>query len=344
MSLVSHCRLPLPSQNSFRRLVSPGPAPGRFLRTDYAACSKVTSVEADLQNLLARFDGDGDGQLTYAEANQAFAALQAQLTLNVSPAHTPSAQAPSEPAPVAAVTANRPSPATWDLQVANGFRAALARGESPIAALLSYMASKLSNKGRARAAASDLLWSFAGMFLAVTALGVMNLHVRSWPVVGEWHQQGLGLLLGSFGTLCVLIFGRPEAEAVRIWNLLMGHVIATATVLTLLHVLGPSILSRALAMACMIASMMFTDSVHPPGGALVLMAVDSTAIQKIDWWFMLYPSLAVTIALLLPLGIAINWLKRNVRFDFPISLSTPDHGPVVEPSPSPSSRLRPKMA
>lgn len=35
--------------------------------------------------------------------------------------------------------------------------------------------------------------------------------------------QGLGLLLGSFGTLCVLIFGRPEAEAVRVWNLLVSE-------------------------------------------------------------------------------------------------------------------------
>lgn len=59
--------------------------------------------------------------------------------------------------------------------------------------------------------------------------------------------------------------------------------IATVTVLTLLHLLGPSVLSRALAMAAMIAVMLFTDSVHPPGGALVLMAVDSAAIQRMDW-------------------------------------------------------------
>jgi CBS-domain-containing membrane protein len=29
--------------------------------------------------------------------------------------------------------------------------------------------------------------------------------------------------------------------------------------------------------------MLATDSVHPPGGALVLMAVDSAAIQEMDW-------------------------------------------------------------
>lgn len=74
-------------------------------------------------------------------------------------------------------------------QVLNGIRGAVSRGQSPLAALQSFAAAKLSNNSKARASASDLLWSFVGMFLAVTALGVMNLHVRSWPVVGEWHQQ-----------------------------------------------------------------------------------------------------------------------------------------------------------
>ncbi|KAG2450011.1 hypothetical protein HYH02_000115 [Chlamydomonas schloesseri] len=260
---------------------------------------------------------------------------------STSPAPAPAAASTSAPAAAA--------PLSWDLQVFTGFVNAIKRGESPMSALWRYMRGKLSNQGKNRARASDLLWSFCGMFAAVTALGVMNLYVRTWPVVGEWHQQGLGLLLGSFGTLCVLIFGRPDAEAVRVWNLLAGHVIATVTVLTLLHLLGPSVLSRALAMAAMIAVMLFTDSVHPPGGALVLMAVDSAAIQRMDWWFMLYPSLTITIALLLPLGIAVNWLKRNIKFDFPESWTssapaTPARPSSSSPPPSPPSELRPKMA
>ncbi len=31
-------------------------------------------------------------------------------------------------------------------------------------------------------------------------------------------------------------------------------------------------------------------------------------------WFMLYPSLTFTVAVLLPLGVAVNWLKRNIRW------------------------------
>lgn len=41
----------------------------------------------------------------------------------------------------------------------------------------------------------------------------------------------------------------------------------------------PRVLSRALAMALALGLMMATDSVHPPGGALIFMASDSGVIQ-----------------------------------------------------------------
>ncbi len=91
-------------------------------------------------------------------------------------------------------------------------------------------------------------------------------HVKTWPGVGEWHRHGLGLLLGSFGTLSVLLFARPEAEAIKFWNLIAGHILSVAVVMTVLFFMGPSILSRAVAMGLAICAMLWTDSVHPPGG------------------------------------------------------------------------------
>lgn len=40
--------------------------------------------------------------------------------------------------------------------------------------------------------------------------------MSTWPIVGPWHQKGLALLIGSFGTLSVLLFARPEAEPVKV--------------------------------------------------------------------------------------------------------------------------------
>ncbi|GFR49171.1 hypothetical protein Agub_g11193, partial [Astrephomene gubernaculifera] len=338
---------------SCRRALFPAPLKHRHTSLVHRAVVDRESSQ-DVQSLLALYDGDGDGRLTLAEAQQAFAAIQTLETLRGSPKASIQPLRPVAQ-PVAPASSTAPSgPATWDVQVLNGIRAAKARGQSSASALSSYIASKLRNSGKSRATASDVVWSFCGMFAAVAALGVMSLHVRSWPLVGEWHQQGLNLLLGSFGTICVLLFARPEAEAMRIWNFVAGHVIATATVVLLLHLLGPGVFTRALAMGLMVAFMLLTDSVHPPGGALVLMAVDSAPIQNMDWWFMLYPSLVVTAAVLLPLSLACNWLKAHARFDFPTDApaspapssapSTPPRPHPLSPPSTPPSDLRPKLA
>lgn len=102
---------------------------------------------------------------------------------------TPPASAHAASTSTPAASAAAAGPLSWDLQVFTGFVNAVKSGEGPMSALMRYMKGKLRNEGKNRALASDLLWSFCGMFSAVAALGVMNLYVRTWPVVGEWHQQ-----------------------------------------------------------------------------------------------------------------------------------------------------------
>lgn len=78
--------------------------------------------------------------------------------------------------------------------------------------------------------------------------------------------QGLNLVLGSFGTVMILLFGRPEADAVRIWPLLAGQLGATAIAVSVLQLMGASVQSRAVAMAATMVYMLWTDCIHPPGG------------------------------------------------------------------------------
>ena len=79
-------------------------------------------------------------------------------------------------------------------------------------------------------------------------------------------MQGVPLLLGSFGTLAILLFGKPEAEPVRLWPIIAGQLGAVAIAVTVLQVWGPSLVSRAAAMAATVAWMMWSDCIHPPGG------------------------------------------------------------------------------
>jgi CBS-domain-containing membrane protein len=80
--------------------------------------------------------------------------------------------------------------------------------------------------------------------------------------------QGLPLLLGSFGTLTVLLFGKPDADSVRPWPLIAGQLGSMVIALLVLGVFGAGLLQRAVAMGAAVAYMMWADCIHPPGGEL----------------------------------------------------------------------------
>jgi hypothetical protein len=45
--------------------------------------------------------------------------------------------------------------------------------------------------------------------------------------------------------------------------------------------------------------------------------MDNTAIQQMSWAYLLYPSLLLSVCLLLPIAAVTNWLRRNYQFDAP---------------------------
>ncbi|WIA27988.1 hypothetical protein OEZ86_010578 [Tetradesmus obliquus] len=248
-------------------------------------------------------DKDRDGLISAAEAYKMVAFYLALQD------HSPSAGAGVRPL-------------SWDQHLLASISSARKLAGKSWAALAAaaeaYAAAKLAGGlQKSPPRASDLLWAGLGMGLAMLALGLLVPAVRTWPVVGQWHQQGLPLLLGSFGTFAILLFGRPEADAVRLWPLLGGQLGATAIAMVIIQLFGANLLSRAAAMAATVVYMMWSDTIHPPGGALVLMAMGDSSIQHFGWLYMLWPSLLLCLGVMLPISAATNWLRRNRQFDWP---------------------------
>ena len=78
-------------------------------------------------------------------------------------------------------------------------------------------------------------------------------------------RQRLGCVVPLFCPLISSIHGQmPPTD--QVWNLIVGQLLSTFLALSVVVMLGPSVASRALAMALAIVAMMWTDSVHPPGG------------------------------------------------------------------------------
>ncbi|KAI8462329.1 MAG: HPP family-domain-containing protein [Monoraphidium minutum] len=266
-------------------------------------------------------DKDGDGLLSQPEAFRLLAFV------NATQARRPAAAGQGAGADDAAAAA---APLHWDQHLAAGLRDAAASGRGVAGALAAFVAAKLSGRLQRRPPrASDLLWSALGMAAAMGALLAAAGHAAALPVVGPLHQQarvGLPLMLGSFGTLAVLLFARPDAEPVRAWPIVAGQLAATAVAVVAVKVLGTSVAARAAAMGAALAVMMQIDAVHPPGGALVLLAMDNKAVQALEWGYLLWPSLLLSLGVVMPLAYATNALKRAAAFDWPGAGAPPGGG------------------
>lgn len=114
------------------------------------------------------------------------------------------------------------------------------------------------------------------------------------------------LIMGSFGASCVLVFGFPRFPLAQPRNVIGGHLLASFIALLFLKLFGPTWWSLALALATVIALMLYTRTGHPPGGANVLIVM---ATQP-NWDFLLTPTLAGAVILVL-VGLVTNNLGHG---------------------------------
>ena len=95
------------------------------------------------------------------------------------------------------------------------------------------------------------------------------------------------LVLGSFGSSCVLLFAYPRSPFSRPRNFVAGHFISSLVGLSFLHAVGPQWWAMALATGTAFAAMMITRTIHPPAGSNPLIVYLSSA----DWSFVWMPTL-----------------------------------------------------
>ena len=141
---------------------------------------------------------------------------------------------------------------------------------------------------------AQIALAWLGGSLAIAAVATLSLF------------SGLSWILGSFGASCVLLFGFPDAPFSQPRNLIAGHLLASTIGLSYFTLVGPEWWSMALAVGTALAVMMATRTVHPPAGSNPVIIF----LTQPDWMFLLYPTLAGALVLLL---IALCYLKLTRR-------------------------------
>lgn len=128
-----------------------------------------------------------------------------------------------------------------------------------------------------------IFFSYIGSFLGIAALAYLSTNTH-YP-----------LIAAPFGASAVLAFGVPDSPLAQPRNIIGGNCLSAVSGLFFLHLFGEQPWVMALAVATAIKLMQLTKTVHPPGGAVALVAVMSHA----GWNFLGAPVFAGSLLLVL---------------------------------------------
>jgi CBS domain-containing membrane protein len=152
----------------------------------------------------------------------------------------------------------------------------------------------------------ERLRSTLAAFVAVLVVG----YVSSRFIQGA----GLLVLVTSMGASAILLFVTPNSPLSQPWPLLGGHLIPALVGVACAQAIPDPWVASAAAVALAILAMHFTHCLHPPGGAVALVAVlGGEAIRAEGYHFVLAP-VGVNVLLLLAAALVINNLLPGHRY------------------------------
>ena len=136
-------------------------------------------------------------------------------------------------------------------------------------------------------------WVFLGSFVAIGVLAyIQSIHFSGNDAV---------YLIGSFGASSVLVYGIIQSPFSQPRNLVGGHLISALIGVTI-HKLVPDIIwiAAPLAVSLSIVFMQITKTLHPPVGAIALIAIiGSDKIKALGYIYVFSPVLIGVLILLL---------------------------------------------
>jgi len=153
----------------------------------------------------------------------------------------------------------------------------------------------------------EILWSWFGGLLGVGICGYLS--------AKYFEPVDSTLLIGSFGSSAVLVYGAIKSPFAQPRNLVGGHLISAIVGVACFQLFGGTIwLAAALSAAFATAAMLATGTVHPPAGATAMIAVvGGEKIHNLGFMYVLIP-VALGALILLLVALMINNLSKDRRY------------------------------
>ena len=166
---------------------------------------------------------------------------------------------------------------------------------------------KGSTKSPPGVSLSEIVWSWLGAFLGVSAVAYLHYRILA--------GTDLVLIVGSLGASALLIYGAIKSPFAQPRNFLGGHLISALIGVFAYQIFQPNLwLASALAVATSIAVMHATRTLHPPGGATALIAVIGDAkIHALGYLYVLMPVGAGALIMLV-VALVVNNIPNNRKY------------------------------
>jgi CBS domain-containing membrane protein len=158
----------------------------------------------------------------------------------------------------------------------------------------------------AQLSAGEKLRSSLAAFAAILAVGYLS----------SLFLEGTGLvvLVASMGASAVLLFAVPHSPLTQPWPLVGGTVISAFIGVTSASFIADPWVAGAVAVSLSILAMHLTHSLHPPGGAIALLAVlGGESVRAEGYWFVLAP-VGLNALIILVAALLINNLLPGHRY------------------------------
>lgn len=144
--------------------------------------------------------------------------------------------------------------------------------------------------------AKEIVWSFIGGFLGIALVTILTANLN------------MHLLWAPLGATAVLIYGLHDAPVSQPRNVIGGYLICAIGGVVMSNILGNSWFPMALGVALSIATMQITRTVHPPAGAVTLIAI----IQGEGTGFIV--TIVAGVTLLVLTALIVNNLSSNRHY------------------------------
>lgn len=164
-----------------------------------------------------------------------------------------------------------------------------------------------------------------GSFIGILTAGTICPELSGSP--GD-----LSLLIAPMGASAVLLFAAPASPLAQPWSILGGNLVAAVIGVTCAHWIQPVGLAAALAVGASIAAMLALRCLHPPGGAVALLAVIGGPTIQAEGYRFAFHTVGLNALALLTVALVYNNATRR-RYPHPARAEHPARHGTADPPP-----------